>query len=81
MDIVVVGGPVLFEGYAFGQSSDYVEVGAGTYNLEVRLASQPAGRGALVKTFNGVPLASTESYSIFATGLASDLNAKPVQDN
>ena len=81
VDIVVAGGPVLFEGYSFGQSSDYIEVGAGTYDLEVRFASEPAGNGALVKTFTGVPFSSTEAYSIFATGLAADLNAKGVQDN
>jgi hypothetical protein len=81
VDIAVVDGPVLFAGFGFGESSDYAQVAAGSYDLEVRVASEPAGRGALVKTFNGVSLQSTASYSIFATGLAAELNAKPVQDN
>ena len=72
---------LIFSGFAFGEASDYAEVPAGSYNLEVRLASEPAGRGTLVKTFEGVSLESTTTYSIFATRLAAELNAKAVQDN
>lgn len=81
VDIGVAGGPVLFPGFEFGESSAYAAVAAGTYDLEVRVAANPAGSGALVKTFSGVSLSSTATYSIFATGLAADLNATAVQDN
>lgn len=81
VDVMVTDGPVLFAGYAFGESSEYLEVDAGTYDLEVRVAAEPAGSGAFVKAFPGVVLSSTTTYSVFATGLAANLDAKAVEDN
>jgi hypothetical protein len=81
VDVMVTNGPVLFAGYEFGQSSDYLEVDAGTYDLEVRVASTPPGQGAFVEAFPGVQLTSTTTYSVFATGLAANLDAKAVEDS
>jgi len=80
-DIVATGVGTLFAGFDFRESSEYSPIAVGTYDLEVRLASEPAGQGDLVKTFPGVTLNSTETVSVFATDTAANLNAKIVQDN
>jgi hypothetical protein len=81
VDIVAAGVGTLFAGYDFRDASEYAPLGVGTYDLEVRLASTPAGQGDLVKTFAGVTLNSTETISLFATDVAANLNAVRVQDN
>lgn len=81
VDVLVQDGPVLFAGVAFPESTDYSTVPSGTYDLEVRVASDPAGQGAFVKAFPGVVLGDAGTFSIFATGLAESLNANRVQDN
>lgn len=81
VDIVAAGVGTLFAGFDFRESSEYSPIGVGTYDLEVRIASEPAGQGALVKTFPGVTLNSTETISVFATDVPENLNAKIVQDN
>ena len=78
---MVTNGPVLFANTSFGQSTDYAEVDAGTYDVEVRVASDPPGQGQFVKAFPGVVLSSATTYSVFATGLTADLDAKAVEDS
>jgi hypothetical protein len=81
VDIVAAGVGTLFAGFEFREASEYAPVAVGTYDIEVRLASQPAGQGALVTTFPGVTLTSTQTISVFATNVTAELNAKAVLDS
>lgn len=81
VDIVAAGVGTLFAGFEFREASEYSPVAVGTYDIEVRLASTPAGQGDLVKTFPGVTLNSTQTVSVFATDTAANLNATIVQDS
>jgi hypothetical protein len=81
VDIVAADVGTLFAGFEFREASEYAPVAVGTYDIEVRLASTPAGQGQLVKTFPGVTLNSTQTVSVFATDTAENLNAKIVQDS
>eukprot|EP01121_Diplochlamys_sp_Union-15-3_P016892 TRINITY_DN583_c0_g1_i4.p1 TRINITY_DN583_c0_g1~~TRINITY_DN583_c0_g1_i4.p1 ORF type:complete len:211 (-),score=58.20 TRINITY_DN583_c0_g1_i4:70-702(-) len=65
VDVAVTGGSVLFKDIAFQKSSDYIEVTAGTYNLEVRVA----GTTNVALKVPGVVLERERVYSIFAEGL------------
>jgi hypothetical protein len=78
VDIVVEGGPTLFDDVGFRTFAGYGEVAAGTYNLEVRLTAS----NALALPVPGVMLGSGESYTVFAVGLAGDgsLGAVLVRD-
>ena len=78
VDIVVAGGPTLFNDVAFRGLDGYDAFGAGTYDLEVRLSDG----GALALSVPGVQLDGGENYTVFAIGLAGDasLAALPVQD-
>ncbi len=66
VDIAVHGGPVLFAEIEFKQIGDYLEVGAGTYDLEVRLA----GTTTVVLDLPGIELSGRTKYSAYAMGLA-----------
>ena len=70
VDIAVAccGGAILFEEASFRESLDYIAVGAGTYDLEVRLA----GTGTVALLVEGVELKAGGNYTIYATGLAGD---------
>ncbi|WP_458189780.1 DUF4397 domain-containing protein [Haladaptatus sp. NG-WS-4] len=61
---IAADGDVLVEGLKVGDASDYVEVPAGSYTLEVR----PAGEKKAVATFD-VTLAGGTAVSAFAVGL------------
>jgi hypothetical protein len=78
VDIVVQGGPTLFGDVAFRGLTGYDPVAAGTYDLEVRLSED----GGLALSVPGVQLDGSESYTVFAIGLAGDttLAALLVQD-
>ena len=69
VDIAVVGGPVLFSNVAFQQSADYLEVPAGTYDLEVRVANT----STVALSLPGVALADGGVYTAYAVGLLADL--------
>ena len=69
VDIAVKGGPVLFPNVAFRQSAAYLEVPAGTYDLEVRVA----GTSTVALTLPGVALAAGGVYTAYAVGLLADL--------
>jgi hypothetical protein len=74
VDIVVSGGPTLFDGVAFRQAAGYNPVGAGTYDLEVRLDDG----GALALSIPNVTLDPNTSYTAFAVGLAGDGSLKAI---
>lgn len=68
VDVAVTGGPVLFGNVEFGDSGGYVEVPAGTYDLEVRVA----GTTAVALTLPGVTLEAGNVYTAYAAGLLGD---------
>jgi hypothetical protein len=79
VDIAVAGGPVLFSNVAFKGVGDYLPVGAGTYDLEVRLA----GTDTVALAVPGLALADGTVYTVFAMGLAGGeptLTAVPSAD-
>ncbi|WP_458208951.1 DUF4397 domain-containing protein [Haladaptatus sp. NG-SE-30] len=61
---IAADGDVLIEGLEFGNASDYVNVPAGSYSIEVR----PAGENEAVATFD-VTLDGGTVVSAFAVGL------------
>ena len=67
VDVTVKGAELtLFDGVEFGEHSDYVEVPAGDYTLEVRGATEKDD-GDVVATFD-VTVEAGMSYTAFATG-------------
>lgn len=68
VDIALAGGPVLFADVAFQQASDAIEVPAGSYDLEARLA----GTTTVVLNLWGVGLEAGKVYTAFATGEVAD---------
>ncbi len=70
VDIALIGGPVLVAGAAFGDSAT-LEVPAGSYDLEVRVA----GTTTEVLQLRGVALAAGSAYSAFASGLVAQGSA------
>jgi hypothetical protein len=59
---------VLISNLAFPDASDYLDVPAGTYDLEVRLA----GTTDVALELPGVELEGGTVYSVYAIGLAGD---------
>jgi hypothetical protein len=80
VDITLTDGTVLFGDYEFKESSPYLPVSAGTYDLEVRLA----GTDTVVLPLNGLQFAQRTVYTAYATGFAGGgspaLNAIVSQD-
>ncbi|MDQ4044045.1 MAG: DUF4397 domain-containing protein [Chloroflexota bacterium] len=68
VDIAVADGDVLIEGLEFPNASDYLEVPAGTYDLEVR----PAGTTDVALDLPGVELEAGMVYDVFAIGQLED---------
>jgi hypothetical protein len=68
VDIAVTGGDVLVSGLEFPSSSAYLEVLAGSYDLEVRLA----GTEDVVLPLPGVELTGGTHYDVYAIGTAAD---------
>jgi hypothetical protein len=68
VDIAVKDGDVLIENLSFPESSDYLEVPAGTYDLEVRVA----GTTDVALDLPGVALEGGMVYSVYAIGLVED---------
>jgi Domain of unknown function (DUF4397) len=64
VDVAVAVGPVLFENITFQEASDYIEVPAGAYDLEVR----PAGSRTVALSVPGVEVMGGTTYTIFAVG-------------
>jgi hypothetical protein len=68
VDVAVTGGDVLIENLAFPAASDYLEVPAGSYDLEVR----PTGTTDVALDLPGVALEAGMVYSVYAIGQAGD---------
>lgn len=68
VDIAVAGGPVLFNNVSFPSAGSYLSVDAGAYVLDVLLA----GTSTRALRIPNVLLGTNATYTIFATGLASD---------
>ena len=64
VDIAVTGGDVLVAGLEFPNASDYIEVPAGAYDLEVRVA----GTEDVVLPLPGVEFAGSTVYDVYAIG-------------
>ena len=71
VDIAVTGGPVLFANVPFQGYSDYIEVPAGTYDLEARIA----GTMDVALALPGIQLEDGAVYTAYATGLVADIGA------
>jgi len=69
VDIAVAGGPVLLADVAFQESTDYLPVPAGTYDLEARVA----GTQDVALSIPGVTVDEGGVYTAYATGLLSDV--------
>jgi hypothetical protein len=76
VDVAVADGPVLFSNIAFPDATDFAEVDAGTYDLEVR----PAGTDDVALALDGVALEAGTVYDVFAIGALADgtLQALPL---
>lgn len=76
VDIAVRGGPVLVPNLAYRGVSPYLEVDAGTYNLEVR----PTGTTNVALNVPNVTLTPGQIVTVFAAGRVADnsLAAVPV---
>lgn len=68
VDVAVTGGDVLIKNLAFPKASDYLEVPAGSYDLEVRAA----GTSTVALALPGVKLEAGTVYSVYAIGQLSD---------
>jgi len=68
VDIAVKNGPTLFSNVSFRQSSNYLSVNPGAYDIEVRVA----GTSAVALTVPNVTLGSNNNLSVFAIGLAGN---------
>jgi hypothetical protein len=64
VDIAVSGGPILFSDIEFKEVGDYLEVGAGTYDLEV-LAT---GTSTVALDLPGIDISEGAVYTVFAVG-------------
>lgn len=71
VDIALTGGPVLVPGTEFQDASGYLEVPAGAYDLEARVA----GTDIVALTLPGVVVEDGVVYSAFATGLVAQGSA------
>lgn len=80
VDITLTDGTTLFDNVSFKQSSGYLEVAAGSYDLQVRDETGTA----VVLTLNGTALGAGNIYTVFAVGLFNGtpaLNALVTLDN
>jgi len=68
VDIAVAGGDVLIPGLSFPDASDELEVPAGSYDLEVRVA----GTTDVALDLPGVTLEAGMVYDVFAIGEVAD---------
>jgi hypothetical protein len=68
VDIALAGGAVLISNAAFRQSSEYLPIAPGTYDLEVRLA----GTDQVVLPLPNISIAAGVNVTAFATGLVGN---------
>ncbi|KGP89835.1 peptidase [Pontibacillus chungwhensis BH030062] len=75
VDVGVVGGDALFSGATFPMVTDYKELDAGTYDLEIRTED-----GTQVMDLSGTSLEENTVYSVFAVGMADNLDVLMLKD-
>ena len=76
VDVAVEGGPTLFEGAEFPSATDYAEVAAGTYPVQVKAAGQD---DVLLEA--SLPVKAGTIYSVAAVGGAGkDAELLPIVD-
>jgi hypothetical protein len=75
VDVGLVGGDALFSGAEFKAITDYQELDAGTYDLEIRT---PAGDQVL--DLSGTMLEENTVYSVFAINTADQLEVLVLKD-
>ncbi len=63
VDVAIQGGPVLLQAVRYGQATPYVEIAAGTYDLELRLTGLP-----IAVPVSDVTATPNTIYSFFAVG-------------
>jgi len=69
VDIKVKGGATLVPGLAFPKDSGYLEIDAGTYNLEVT----PAGASTVAIDLPNTAVEAGKIYDVFATGVQASI--------
>lgn len=74
VDLAVQGGDVLVSGLTFREAGPYLEVPAGTYDLEVRLA----GTSTVVLTIDGLALGGGTTSTAFVVGSAASGTLQPI---
>lgn len=75
VDVGLIGGDALFSGLEFPTITDYAELEAGTYDLEIRLPD-----GTQVLALEGTELAADTVYSVFAVNTADSLEVIALVD-
>ncbi|WKA59491.1 DUF4397 domain-containing protein [Planococcus shenhongbingii] len=75
VDVGLIGGDALFSGAEFPGITDYAELDAGTYDLEIRLPD-----GTQVLPLEGTELAAGTVYSVFAVNNADALEVIALVD-
>ncbi len=68
VDIALPDGKILFRNIKYKQFTDYIEVPAGTYTLEVR----PTGTTTIALYVPNIKLKPQRFYTVYAIGLAND---------
>ena len=67
VDITLTDGTVVFGDYSFGEYSDFIQLGADTYDLQVRLA----GTATVVLDLPGITVQDGRIYTVFAKGFVT----------
>lgn len=75
VDVGVIGGDAVFSGAEFPGITDYAELDAGTYDLEIRLPD-----GTQVLPLEGTELAANTVYSVFAVNTVDSLEVIALVD-
>jgi hypothetical protein len=77
VDVIVAGtNTKVFSNVPFKGAGGYAPVPAGTYNLDVNVASS----GDTVKSITGLALSEGTVYTVVATGRAAELQVVPLED-
>ncbi|GKW47267.1 MULTISPECIES: DUF4397 domain-containing protein [unclassified Planococcus (in: firmicutes)] len=75
VDVGLIGGDAVFSGAEFPGITDYMELDAGTYDLEIRLPD-----GTQVLPLEGTELKADTVYSVFAVNTADSLEVLALVD-
>jgi hypothetical protein len=67
IDVAVTGGDTLFSGLSNGDKTDYKDIDAGTYSLDIR-----GDNDTTLSTATGLDIQAGQVYDIFAVGQISD---------